>query len=79
MYFILFLNGTGPTPKVAFARLNVLVCFLPAQPLHTPIKEAAFGRLHEGGRACFGRAPPFVESFMCGCAVGQAAASTPKH
>ena len=26
--------------------------------------EAAFGRLHEGGRAAFGSPPTFVESIM---------------
>ena len=29
-----------------------------------PIKEAAFGRLHNGGPAAFGRRPTIVESFM---------------
>ena len=29
------LSGAGPTPKLAFAGLNVLMCSLPAQPLHT--------------------------------------------
>ena len=28
-------SGTDPAPKLAFAGLNVLVCSLPAQPLHT--------------------------------------------
>ena len=31
---------------------------------HTIIKEAACGRLHNGGRASFGRQPTVVESIM---------------
>ncbi len=38
------------------------MCFVRANT-----KEAAFGRLHKGGRAAFGRPPPFVESLMDGC------------
>ncbi len=30
----------------------------------SPIMEAAFGRLHNGGRAAFGRPPTVVESIM---------------
>ena len=30
------------------------------------IQEAAFGRLHKGGPAAFGRRPPFVDSCMEG-------------
>ena len=29
------LSGTGSAPKLASAGLNVLVCLLPAQPMHT--------------------------------------------
>ena len=30
----------------------------------SPIMEAAFGRLHNGGRAAFGRPPTVVETIM---------------
>ena len=30
----------------------------------SPTMEAAFGRLHKGGRAAFGGAPTFVESIV---------------
>ena len=30
----------------------------------SPTVEAAFGRLHKGGRAAFGGAPPFVDSIV---------------
>ena len=36
----------------------------PPATAHPSIKEAAFGRLHKGGRP-----PPFVDSFMDGCVV----------
>ena len=45
----------------------------PAPP-NPSIKEAAFGRLHKGGPAAFGRRPPFVDSLMDGCVgAGEAA------
>ena len=50
-------------------------CASPASP-HPSIKEAAAfgGRLHKGGAAAFGGRPPFVDSFMNGCAVAGGAA-----
>ena len=36
-------------------------------PTHPSAEEAAFGRLHKGGRAAFGRPPPFVDSFKDRC------------
>ena len=42
------------------------------------IKEAAFGRLHKGGRAAFGHPPPFVESLMDGYVGAGKAADAPK-
>ena len=43
-------------------RLNTKVC-----PVFTAnTKEAAFGRLHEGGWAAFGRTPPLLWFPLCG-------------
>ena len=39
----------------------------------SPIMEAAFGRLHKGGRAAFGGPPTFVESIMGDGEYGEAA------
>ena len=35
---------------------------LPPQPPHPSIKEAAFGRLHNGGAGAFGARPTVVAS-----------------
>ena len=47
-----------------------ILAISPASP--ASIKEAAFGRLHNGGPAAFGRRPTVVESFMV---AGEAASA----
>ena len=65
---------TGPTPSWPLLdSMFWCACCLPSPC--TPTHKG----FHKGGRAAFGRAPPFLESFMGGCAGAAQAASTPKH
>ena len=53
-------SSAGPAPKLALA--GRACCRL--SPCTPPMKEAAFGRPHKGGRAACGRPPTFVETIM---------------
>ncbi len=44
--------------------MHIWVCFCYVRRLTIPHREAAFGCLHNGGRAAFGRPPTVVKTIM---------------
>ena len=68
-------STTGSEVNILYTFAYVFAMF-DASP--APIMEAAVGRLHDGGRAAFGRPPTVVETFM-GCGEAANTAKTYAH